>query len=173
MFKRARYARTLSMRISISVLLLALLPASVPGVVAAQETPAFDGVEWAQLTIHERIMIRIPRRARPLARRGRRFAPPPPDLPTVWSERKAPKCIPVTRLTGEAAVQGGDVDLMLVDGRRLRAKLNEDCPALDFYSGFYLKPNADGLICGGRDVLRARSGAACPIARFRRLVAQR
>ncbi len=156
------------MRIAVPALLLALLPVSVPAVVAAQDAPALDRTEWAQLTIHERIMIRIPRRARPAPLRGRRFAPPP-DLPIIWSERRAQKCVPVARLTGEAAVQGGDVDLLLVNGRRLRAKLNKDCPALDFYSGFYIKPNADGLICGGRDVLRARSGAACPIARFRRI----
>lgn len=173
MFKRTRYAPGLIMRIRVPILLLAL-PLSAPAGVAAQDRRSLDRTEWAQLTIHERVMIRIPRRAR-LAPppRGRRMAPPPLDLPVVWSERKAPRCVPMDRLTGEAAVRGGDVDLLLVNGRRLRAKLSRDCPALDFYSGFYLKPNSDGMICGGRDVLRARSGGACPIAGFRRLEAQR
>lgn len=153
------------MRLLAPALLLALNPAPV----AARDMRQLDRVEWAQVSIHERIIIRVPRRGRPLppgARRGRLDRP-------VWSERKAPRCIPVARLAGVGLSQGGDVDLMLVDGRRLRAKFDRDCPALDFYSGFYLKPNADGMICGGRDVLRARSGGVCPIARFRRLEARR
>lgn len=140
---------------------LALLVAA-PALVSAQEVPPLHGTQFAQVTIRERIMIRVrPRRAAPIG-----AAP-------VWSERGARRCIPVRMLAGGAVSEGGDVDLMMVDGSRLRAKLGEDCPALAFYSGFYLRPAADGRICGKRDVLRARSGAACPILRFRKLEMQR
>lgn len=150
------------MRLRTFALLLFILPASV-GAQAREAWPP-PGTELAQLTVHERIMIRI-RPSRPtMIRRNRRVIPGP-----VWSEGMPQRCVPMQALAGAAVSQGGDVDLELIDGRRLRAKLAEDCPSLDFYSGFYLKPTRDGRLCGGRDVLRARSGAVCPIARFRRL----
>ena len=148
-----------------------ILGCAAPLLVGADE-PApgnpLAGVELAQVTIHERVMIRIrPRRPFALTREGR-IVPEP-----VWSERRAQKCVAVRELAGAAVSRGGDVDLMMIDGTRLRAKLAADCPALDFYSGFYLKPNVDGRICGGRDVLRARSGASCPVAKFRRIQLRR
>lgn len=147
----------------------ALLLALAPLLVAADDASPLAGVEFAQVTIRERVLIRIrPSRPVVLDRAGRvtQIAP-------VWSERRAQKCVAVHDLAGAAVSRGGDVDLMMIDGGRLRAKLAKDCPALDFYGGFTLKPNADGRICGGRDVLRARSGASCPIAKFRRIELRR
>jgi len=144
------------MRPSALPLLLALAPVAV----SAQEANPLAGRQLAQVTIHEHISIRIRTRP-PLAT--------PANVRPVWSEKKADQCVPVARLAGAALSGGGDVDLLLIDGNRLRAKLAEDCPSLDFYAGFYLKKTADGRICAKRDVLRARSGAACPISRFRRL----
>ena len=142
------------------------LLAAAPALVAAQDVPVLDGVQFAQVTVRERVMIRVrpPRRLR---------AAPETGPPLVWSERRARRCVPVEALAGVGVSRGGDVDLMMVDGSRLRAKLGEDCPTLSFYGGFYLRPGRDGLLCGGRDVLRARSGAACPILRFRMLEARR
>lgn len=137
-----------------------LLLVCAPLLVAAQEAPVPHGTRFAQVMIRDRIMIRV--RPRPAPFRADAVVP-------VWSERRARRCVPVRALAGGAVTQGGDVDLMLVDGRRMRAKLARDCPTLAFYSGFYLRPAEDGRICGGRDVLRARSGAACPILRFRTL----
>lgn len=142
------------------------LLAVAPVLGAAQQRPVLDGVQLAQVTVRERVMIRVRPARRP---RAARDAAPLP----VWSERRPRRCIPVDALAGVGVSRGGDVDLMLVDGSRLRAKLGEDCPTLSFYSGFYLRPGRDGLLCGGRDVLRARSGAACPILRFRVLEARR
>ena len=65
------------------------------------------------------------------------------------------------------------IDLMLEGGDRLRAKLDNDCPPLDFYSGFYLKPTPDGMVCADRDAIRSRSGAACAIESFKQLVPKR
>ena len=91
---------------------------------------------------------------------------PPPQR---WVEKRGPKCIAAGDLGG-AIVGSRTVDLVLRGGERVRATLDGDCPALDFYSGFYLKPSADGQICAGRDTIRSRSGDSCEISGFRRLV---
>ena len=124
-----------------------------------------DGTQWAQLTVRERIVIRVPR----LDPRAGRDTPAA-VTPIEWKEKKGPKCVPIASLRGAAF--GGDdgVDFVLAGNKRIRAKLEDDCPALDFYSGFYLKPTADGQMCADRDAIRSRSGAVCPIDRFRSLV---
>lgn len=118
-----------------------------------------------QVTVRERIVIRIPRLP-PASRR--RSAPP-----IVWEEKRAPKCVPADRLASAVISGRGDVDLIVTDGRRLRAKLDDDCPTLNFYGGFYLKPSRDGKICARRDALRTRSGRRCEISRFRTLIERR
>jgi len=147
------------------------LAALAPLLVSADEPDALAmaGTQWAQIVIHERMVIRIPRtdsndNARPLYRE--------PPSASGWSEEKAPKCVPSDSIIA-AAMDGGDVDLSMTGGGRVRAKLGDDCPTLKFYTGFYLKRTADGLICAGRDPLRSRSGARCDIVRFRTLVARR
>jgi len=74
---------------------------------------------------------------------------------------------PVERVRGHERTQRGR------GGDRVRATFDRDCPGLDFYSGFYLKPSADGQICADRDMIRTRSGDSCEISGFRRLVAKR
>jgi hypothetical protein len=91
-----------------------------------------------------------------------------PTPPRV-SEKKGPKCIPIDRLAGTGVARKESVDLLLTDGTMLRAKLDDDCPTLDFYAGMYLRPTPDGQLCGDRDVIRARSGRACPISSFKKL----
>ena len=51
----------------------------------------------------------------------------------------------------------------------IRARLASSCPALDYYYGFYITPNADGQVCADRDVIRSRMGGACQIDKFRLL----
>ena len=95
---------------------------------------------------------------------------PPVERPRKWREKKGPKCVPANALAG-ALVSGPDsVDLLLRGGKRVRAKLESRCPALDYYSGFYIRPGDDGRICQDRDTIRARSGGKCGIDRFRSLV---
>ncbi|MFW2852931.1 hypothetical protein ACM61V_13545 [Sphingomonas sp. TX0543] len=154
---------------------LPLLPilAAMPLLVSARAPDADDmaGTQWAQVIIRERMIIRIPRvdsspePPRPLYRP----APPPPAR---WREQSAPKCVPADSIVA-ARMNEGDVDLETIDGRRLRAKLDDACPTLKFYTGFYLKRTGDGMICAKRDALRSRSGARCEIAYFRALVPRR
>ena len=61
------------------------------------------------------------------------------------------------------------VDFILANRARVRAEFDEDCPALDFYGGFYLQPD-DDRICAGRDAVHSRMGGSCTIDRFKQLV---
>lgn len=97
----------------------------------------------------------------------------PAALPPPMVERKAPDCIRMDRMVAFAVTQRDSVDLMLNDGTRMRAKLGSNCPSLGFYSGFYVRPNADGKMCAKRDPLRSRSGGSCDIQAFKALVPAR
>lgn len=98
-----------------------------------------------------------------------RTRPPAPDPRIEWREKRGPKCIPASSIAAAALVRRDRVDIILRDNRRLRVRLESSCPALDFYSGFYLKPNPDGRICADRDVIRSRMGGQCGIDTFRTL----
>jgi len=144
-----------------ALLLLTLTPA------ASAEVGQLDGVELAQMTIHQRLVIRIPR---VLGRSSAQRSAPP----TIrWAEKKGPKCVPMGALEGAIITGSDSVDLMVADGTRLRAEFDDDCPALDFYSGLYVKGTMDGMICADRDSIRSRSGSVCRIDGFKRLVAKR
>lgn len=141
----------------------------------AVATPLLGGADWpesrvqyAQLTIHERLIIRIPR----VSQRDAKASYTSPS-PIEWKEKSGPKCIPTQQLTGAQVGRDGEVDLIVGGISRIRAKLDDDCPTLSFYSGFYLKQNADGMMCARRDAIRSRSGARCEIERFRVLVAKK
>ena len=121
-----------------------------------------DPIELAQLTVRQRIVVRVPRMEPPRA----------PMLPPIeWKEKKGPKCVPAQSMAGALISVGKQVDLVLVGGKRVRAKLDGDCTPLDFYSGFYVRPSKDGMICADRDAIRVRSGASCQIDEFKLLQA--
>lgn len=141
---------------ALPVTLLALM---LPALAAGDGAPVRRqrGVELTQLTIHERIVIRVPMTA------------VPPPRPIKWKEMKGPKCIVAATMAGAIVSAPDQVDLVMLGGQRIRAKLESDCRPLDFYSGFYVRPAADGMICAERDPIRVRSGASCPIDQFRTL----
>lgn len=128
--------------------------------------PSEEAVEVAQLVIQRRVIVRVP---------ATRLSAPPVALssPMQWKEVKGPKCLVMNQLAGAAITKSDAVDLFLRGGRRLRAQLDDDCPALDYYGGFYLAPSKDGQVCGGRDTIHSRSGGKCRIDRFRELVPKR
>lgn len=116
----------------------------------------------AQLTIRERVervIVRI--------RTGRM---PSPAVAPRYKEKKGPRCIPAGTIAAAAVTKPDSVDFALKGGERIRAELDDDCPALDYYGGFYLRPTVDRTICADRDAIHARSGGECQITRFRRLV---
>jgi hypothetical protein len=152
----------------------AMLPSAIPASLLALAAPALaaagdsigqpDGLAVAQVTIHERVIIRVPRMVP-----NRTVARAAVPAPVVYREKKGPKCVAVADMGGAMIVQPGSVDLVMDGGKRLRAKLDDDCGPLDFYNGFYLRPAADGQVCAKRDVIRMRSGASCEIATFKTL----
>lgn len=125
--------------------------------------PAFFGFAVAEpsdqvrtLVVQEEVIMRIPVRPRPVQ-------------PDAWEEKKGPKCLDAGTIRGAALSGRESVDFLLYDRTRFRAELSEDCPALDFYNGFYLTPR-DGKVCAKRDDIHSRMGRSCRIERFRRLV---
>lgn len=86
-----------------------------------------------------------------------------------WSEAKRVKCFRTDAIRG-ALLSGADhVDFVLRQRERVRASFGGNCPALDFYGGFYLK-TGDEQVCARRDFVHSRMGGSCRIEGFRRLV---
>jgi hypothetical protein len=154
---------------------LAVIAAAVPAAPAqAQQRRAdpprplaFSGTVTS-VTVQQRMIIRVPRL--PVARSAMSGASAGAPTPIRWVEKKTGKCIPVVSLAAAAVTGSDSVDLLLNGGKRLRARFGSDCPALDFYSGFYVTMPKDGKVCAARDSFRARSGGECRIKSFRALV---
>jgi hypothetical protein len=160
MFKRCDGSRAAmepgTTRWGAAALLLLLVPA------ASQPAPAPQ--RYAQLVVRERIVIRVPVRSPGAAAASSAIK---------WEEGKGPKCVPARAIIGASLLSQNSVDLILRDRRRIRARLEDRCPALDYYHGFYITPSADGMICEDRDIIRSRMGGQCEIDRFRSLQAVR
>lgn len=91
-------------------------------------------------------------------------------VPVPLVEKKADDCVKLDRIAGYSVNRPNSIDLLLSDGKLLRVNLGDNCPALGFYSGFYMKPTKDRKLCAGRDALRSRSGRSCSVQNFRSLV---
>ena len=136
----------------------ALLLSTNPATGAGHPSRPPSDQTTVQLRIEQRTIIRVP------LGRPRRPAPM-----TLWRERRAGRCLDSTKVAGAAITPDGAVDFVLRGGQRMRAWLESECPALDFYQGFYVKPDSDGKVCAGRDAIHSRSGGECQIDRLRRL----
>jgi hypothetical protein len=133
------------------IVFLSLLPAFL-GLASAQDW--FPAVRMS--FVQDEMVLRVPTR-------------PPSGDPSQWDERKGPKCIRADEVRGAVLSSPEQVDFVLDDGKRMRAGLEKNCPALDFYEGFYLS-SRDKKICVRRDVVRSRMGGSCTIEKFRKLV---
>jgi hypothetical protein len=138
-----------------AAVLLLLAAAAAPG--AEPGRP----VQYAQVTVREQVLIRVPVRVRPL----------PAPAAVQWKESKGPKCVAARGIAGAALSGRNSVDLILRDSKRVRARLDSNCPELDYYYGFYIMPHRDGMICEDRDVIRSRVGGQCEIDDFKALEA--
>jgi hypothetical protein len=124
------------------------------------------------ITFHQQIIIvRTPAGAHPAnAAAGAASAAQPPNASRIrWEEHRGPRCIAWAQIAGSGLLSQDSVDLVFRDNTRVRARLERHCPALDYYSGFYMSATPDGLICADRDSIRARTGGECRIDRFRTL----
>ncbi len=121
-------------------------------------------MQFAQVTLRQQILIRVPARVR-------NALDTPPAQPIEWKESRGPKCVPTRDIAGATFLSQSSFDLVLRDRSRVRAKLEKSCPALDYYYGFYIRQTGDGQICSDRDSIRSRMGGECEIERFRTLKA--
>lgn len=119
--------------------------------------PGSVGQSVTRLIVQDEVIFRVTIQPRPLV--------PAFD----WAERKGPKCIPLSGVR-TALLSGPDqIDFIFVNRARVRAKFDENCPALDYYGRFYLQPVGDQL-CARRDAIHSRMGGSCTIKRFKELV---
>lgn len=110
----------------------------------------------SRVTIEQTTIFRIPVR-------------PHSAAPLIeWQESKGPKCVPAGAIAGAMLSGRGTIDFVMRDRQRLRARVDSDCAALDFYTGFYVQPE-DERLCANRDEIRSRMGASCRIEKFRTL----
>jgi hypothetical protein len=128
---------------------LLLLAAGAPAA-----APPARPAQYGRAVVREQVIIRF------------RHAPP---TKVEWKEGKGPKCIAARAIAAATLVGKSSVDLILRNRQRVRARLESSCPALDYYYGFYITPNPDGMVCEDRDSVRSRMGGACEIDRFRGL----
>jgi hypothetical protein len=148
---------------TVSGLLLLLL---APG--GSGDAPA-RAADAGELAVQQRATIHVPRvtvTTTTIIMRSSRPAP-------AYREKKAEDCVKVERIAGFTVNRFDSVDLILRDGQLLRVKLGADCPALGFYSGFYVKQSGDRKICAKRDSFRSRSGRSCAVQGFTQLVQAR
>lgn len=124
---------------------------SMIGVVSLQP------VSVTRLVVREEVIFRVP------------VIRPRPVRPMRWEEKKGPKCIGAERIVAAALADQRSVDFLLNDRSRIRAKMDDDCPTLDFYGNFYIQPEDDN-VCAKRDEIRSRIGGSCRIEKFRRMV---
>lgn len=125
------------------------------GMLANTGSASASHIMLAQFSIRSRAVVRV--QTKPAA--------PPVEL----VEKKGPRCLPMGDVLGAAVVAANSVDLIIRGGKRIRARFSSSCPALDYYSGFYIVPTADGMICSSRDSVRSRAGGECSIDRFKAL----
>lgn len=151
----------------------AVAPVAAPEPLVAISPPLSEqSSSFWQLVIEQQLIIRVPAQRSQLnsfsagPEQSRRAN----ELPIVWKEKKAPKCVAMRNILGMQAVQRDSIDLITRQRQRLRAQLNRGCRALDFYAGFYMQGSKDGKLCEDRDQIHARTGAKCEIDKFRLMV---
>jgi hypothetical protein len=110
-----------------------------------------------RVVIRDEIVMRVP------------VVRPRVGWPVRWVEKRGPKCIRSGAVAAAALAEDRSIDFLMRDRRRIRAKMDSECPTLDFYGGFYLQP-ADDKICARREEIRNRVGQSCQIQRFRTMV---
>ena len=144
-----------------------LSPLPVPAVLAAWAVPAWAEeprpaqTQFAQMVIERGVVIRVtPHEDRDPIRPSFR----------EWREKSAPRCLYVNNVAGVLITRPDSIDIVLRGRQAIRARLERGCGSIDFYSGFYFKPTSDGRLCEDRDMIYSRTGGACMIERFRRLV---
>ena len=130
--------------------------------------PALFGTAAAQASGDERVVRRVVIQDEVILRIPIR---PRVSRPIEWVEHKGPKCVPANMIAWTMLSGPSSIDFVMRNRQRVRAIMDSDCPALDFYGRFYLQPD-DENICAKRETIRSRVGGICRIEKFRTLVPQ-
>jgi hypothetical protein len=131
---------------------------------------AIEPPRVGQVRIEQRVVIRIS--PRPRATRQELLAQlPRGEVATRLEERPMGNCVAVQRIAGVGTSNDNRLILFMSDRRIVSARLEKSCKPEDFYSGFYVERNDDGMLCVKRDELQSRAGAKCGVDSFRQLVA--
>jgi hypothetical protein len=139
---------------------LALLPLLL-SLAAAQREPRDEPRDEPRpsvrrLAVERQWIVRVPVRPRPLVQRFE------------WTEGQGYKCVRTDAIRS-AFLSGQDSVDFVLRRQRVRATLDGNCTALDFYDGFYLKTD-DQRVCARRDFVHSRMGGSCRIERFQKLL---
>lgn len=110
-----------------------------------------------RLIVERQLLLRVPVRPRPAMQRFN------------WIGGKRFRCVHTSAIRGALLAGPDHVDFLLPQRRRIRATFDGNCPALDFYGGFYLKTE-DHRLCIRRDSVHSRMGGSCRIESFQSLV---
>ena len=128
-----------------------------------------------QVRIEQRIILRVTPMPGPV--RQDMLAPMPgapgaQSTPTPrFIERKLGSCVPMQGIASVGTGPDNRLILYMRDHRLVSAFLEKACTARQFYSGFLVERNEDGMLCIKRDKLQSRTGAKCELRQFRQLVA--
>ena len=116
-----------------------------------------------QIRMEQTVIIRVPS--------APKVKPPKSskNMQVKYKETSIGKCLAARKIAGAKVSGNSSLDLLTTDGHQVRAYLNKGCEAREFYSGFYIERPKDGLLCVDREILHARSGSQCEIAKFRLL----
>jgi hypothetical protein len=123
-----------------------------------------------QVRIEQHVIIRITP-TRPELRDQMFAAPPRSDRRLRFREEKHGRCVNIENISGISPMEPNRLVMFMRNHHMLSLALDRACDADAFYLGAYVVRSDDGKLCTGRDVLRARSGATCRVARITRLVA--
>jgi len=135
------------------VFLLSLIPIFAGAILV---DPSGPNQRVTRLVSQNEVIVRVP------------VSPRPTQQTIRWVEQDGPKCIPIRAIRGALLSGRRNVDFVLANRSRVRAKVDQDCPALDFYAGLYLEPD-DKFLCARRDAIYSRMGGNCRIRGFRQL----
>lgn len=163
------------------IAMMVTVPASVPLAAApvAERGPeprfgwvALEAMERVAIQHQVRIERRVTIRVSPLSAVSRQqlISQGARVQTRRMAERPRAECLPLSSIRAVQALESNRLVFYLQDRQMVSAVMDNACSATDFYSGFYVEPAGDGLLCEQRDMLQARSGARCEIAGLRQLV---
>jgi len=78
-------------------------------------------------------------------------------------------CVDAAKIRGAVVINPRTVELVMKGGARWRLLLQNACPQLSYYGGFYYSQAQAGKICA-RDRIVGRAGGECRVARVIPLV---